>query len=400
MSKYYIILTPGITNMGGSEMFTANKSQYLRKHGWNVSVFYFISDGKVLIPELKQYDGNCIPELIYNFTYCNKKLRNSIINKVICGINCCDEVVIESHLLGLGFWGEIIAKKVGGKNILCPLEENIPQVSVKEAAFLEWKMRRWEILNGSENSYKRIFNSLYKVEYNRYVHDYLRIQCSNVVSDASADLSAVLPSDFTILSVGRLDKPYILPAIKEVNSFVMLHADKIFNLLVVGGSPNGSVENAIDKICSNTKNLRVYHFGYLFPVPANIVRTADVAFSSSNSVLVSANQGVPTIAIDINDHQPLGVYGSTINNLFVRENEQYMSLAQWLDVVLFEQPFHKAIPDIQNDEREFEKAFDRQIEFLSKSVCDSNFYPVEHMYSKITYLINNVKFYIHKIINN
>ena len=46
--KKYIILTNSITNMGGGQMFAANKSLYLRERGWDVSIFFSNPKGVVI----------------------------------------------------------------------------------------------------------------------------------------------------------------------------------------------------------------------------------------------------------------------------------------------------------------------------------------------------------------
>lgn len=395
--KKYLILTPSISNMGGSEMFTANKSKYLREHGWGVNVFYFNTRGEVMIPELEKYKGNCIPELLLRIEHFTKIYRNKIISRIIEGINDDDQVVIESHLFNLGIWGELIAQRIGAKNILNFMEENIGEVSKNEADFMEWKLKRWEILNASDKSFHRYFNSRYKEEYKQYTHNFMRVYCSNVTTNKEVDVSFISPADYTILSIGRLDKPYILPSIKEVITFAKENAVKTINLIVVGGSPDGNSEKKIDIFCNPIDNLRVYQFGYMFPVPSNIIQLADVAFSSANSISVSANQGIPTVGIDIHDTLPLGVYGKTTQNKFSRDDEPVIALSQWLHQILVDKKYVKESP-ILEDDKESNEVFGKQIDFLSLSPSDRRTYDVENMYSLPTYILFNIKRHIHSLI--
>ena len=96
------------------------------------------------------------------------------------------------------------------------MEENINQLTKKEAAFVEYKMKRWEILNASVKSFHRYFNNLYKEEYANYVHKYMRAYCSNVVDENTSFQDDVRKADFNIMSVGRLDKPYVHYMLQEV----------------------------------------------------------------------------------------------------------------------------------------------------------------------------------------
>ena len=167
--KHYIILTGSISNMGGAEMFTSNKVSYLTNLGWSVQVFYFNKGGNILLQNLRQYENNYIPELKYGYYFWSKQQRKNIINVVCKNIKPNTFVVVESHIMGLTYWGEMIAESIRGVHIVNCLEEYIRQVTASEAAFLEYKLRRKEVLNGTPRSYRRYFGKLYKKEYYTYL---------------------------------------------------------------------------------------------------------------------------------------------------------------------------------------------------------------------------------------
>ena len=123
--KHYIILTGGIHNMGGSEMYTRNKIIYLKTTGWHVNVFFYNRGEKIYLKELEEFKNNCIPELQNGYYYFNKIQRNSIVDRIYSGIDSNDYVVIESQLIELTYWAELVAFKYGAKSILNCLEENI-----------------------------------------------------------------------------------------------------------------------------------------------------------------------------------------------------------------------------------------------------------------------------------
>lgn len=396
--KHYIILTSGIFEMGGAEMFTANKCKYLKSKGWDVRVFYYRNFGELKIQELAPYRGNCIPELLYGITYITQKRRSLIIEQICAGINKGDEVVVESHIINLAYWGELVAEYCGGKSILNSMEENIAPFSDAEASFVEHKLKRWEILNAvSTKTLHRYFNDRYKEEYVQYIHNYMRVFCSNVVTDDDESLS--LPTEGqSIMSIGRLDKPYILPMFEEIKKFASQNKDKKYNVLVIGGSPDGSVEHEVKNLFAGVDNVSLFMYGYVFPVPRNLINKADVGIATANSVLVTADQGIPTIAMDIHDFQPIGIFGRNTNNKFSRDNEPIIPASTWLQEVLNEGKFPKVAPTEMDVDAELERVFGKQVEFLVLSPNDHQYYDVERVYPQSAYMINQFKKLIHDII--
>lgn len=386
--KHYIILTGGIHDMGGAEMFTRNKVIFLKNNGWHVNVFYYNKGKKILLSELKEYEDNFIPELQNGYYYFSKRQREAIISKLYKGIDKNDIVIIESQLLGLSYWAELASLRYGAKSILNCMEENIPQISYNESIFLEYKLKRNEILNGSERSYPRYFGKFLKPEYNNYVNHMVPF-CSNVISEGDEKIDLPI-ADFNLLSIGRLNKPYIQNVIDGVKKFTTSQNNRTFNFLIIGGSPDGSVEKQIDELFDESPNVNIVHFGYMFPIPANIIRQADVAMATANSVLVSSDLGVPTIAYSIYDFMPLGVYGYSTNNKFQRDDEPIVATESLLEEILV---LHKYTKD-ENPritQKSLEEIFLPQIEFLSKSPNDNMAYNVMKIHSHVEQIIANIK---------
>lgn len=393
--KHYIILTPSISNMGGSEMYTSNKSQYLQKTGWDVRVFYANPKGDIKIDNLRQFKQNCIPEIGFGISYICKKRRNAIVSHICDGISPSDETIVESHVMEMAYWGELIAKHCRAKNILNCMEERIKPFSDNEAAFVEFKLRRMEILNASVKSFHRYFNDRYKDEYSNYTHKFNKVFCSNVIAEDDDTLN--LPTDGqSIMSIGRLDKPYIMPMFEEVKKFATHNTDKKYNVLVIGGSPDGSVENEIKNLFAGVDNITLFMYGYVFPVPRNLINKADVGIATANSILVTADQGIPTIAIDIQDFLPMGIFGRTTNNKFSRDDEPIRPISTWLKDILNEGKYPKVTPSEMDVDAELERVFDKQVHFLNLSPNDHQYYDVLSVYSCLKFVFNQLKY---KIIN-
>lgn len=387
--KTYIILTGSIYDMGGAEMFTSNKCTYLKSIGWNVRVFFFNKGHKILIDNLNEFIDNYIPELKYGYYYWSKKQRDRVLSRICKGLNYGDEVVVESHLMNLTYWGELIADYIGAKSILNCMEEKIAQLTPLEAAFVEHKLKRYEVLNGTPSALRRYLGTLYKPEYNQYGNTMIPL-CSNVVSDNSEINIDVAEADFNLLSIGRLDKPYVQTMLTGVKRFVEEYGQHSFNLLVVGGSPDGSVENQIRNMFENISNVTIYLFGYLYPIPAILMRMSDVSMASANSVLVSADQGIPTIVYDMADFQTIGVYGHTTNNRFRRQREPATPTENLLAEILIENKYVK-VSAFTADSDLLEKVFVPQLEFLYKSPNDHSAFDVMAIHSRIERCIANLK---------
>ncbi len=372
--KHYIILTPSISNMGGSEMFTANKVQYLQNNGWDVRVFFANPHGQIKIEALRQFSMNLIPEIGFAFYYINKRTRYKIINRICEGVSCDDETVVESHLLVQGYWGELIAKACNGKSILNAMEENIKPLSNNEAAFVEFKLKRMEILNASVKSFRRYFNNKYKDEYASYTHDLMRAYCSNVTTDDDAFDYSLSPADYNIISIGRLDKSYIYPMFEEIAIFAKRVSWKKINVIVIGGSPDGSVENRIRQLFDDIKNVSLYLYGYLFPIPTKLLLQADVSIAMANSVLVTSDLGIPTIVLDIHDLQPIGIFERTTPNRFTRDREPIQKVSELLKEILVDGKYLKIAPKNVDVSKELDDVFGKQIKFLELSAKESSVY--------------------------
>ena len=395
--RHYIILTSGIFEMGGAEMFTANKIKYLKSVGWKAHVYYYRKFGNIKIPELKQFENNNIPELLYGITYISKRKREEIINRICEEIKYGDEVIIESHILNLAYWGELIAKRCRGKSIINAMEENFSPMNEKEVAFIEFKMKRMEILNATPKNLHRYLSDHYKDEYVKYTHKYMVPFCSNVVTEEDFNIS--LPKNGqNILSIGRLDKPYVMPMFEEIKRFAESNPQKTYNLLIIGGSPKGTVENKIKHLFSGINNIFLYEYGYVFPIPRNLIDKADVSIASANSVLVSYDRGIPTIAIDIHDLHPMGVFGYTTKNKFSRTNEPHQTVSELLNEILNENKYPKQTPNDYDEQAMIREVFGKQIKFLSLSPFDNIYYDVESVYHRFTYFKNQFKNLVKNII--
>ena len=127
----YVFLTNSITNMGGAQMLIRNKMLDLESRGWNVQIFYYFPGDEIIISEFKKFSDNRIKELQYPFYAFSSKERERIIDRISDKFKSSDEVIIESNFFNLSFWGELIASKIGGLNLLYYIGEAFPRITKK-----------------------------------------------------------------------------------------------------------------------------------------------------------------------------------------------------------------------------------------------------------------------------
>lgn len=364
-NKKYIIFTSGISDMGGAEMFTSNKIEFLKQTGWDVDVYFYRRINHIMIQNLEHFRHNRIPKLYYPpIAFTNKEVKE-VVKQIAYKSDTYTEVVIETQLLTLSYWGELLAEYIGAKHIVNIMEEHISTRDINDLKFLERKLKRNEILNMvNRNVLKRYFGSYVKLDYEKYIHDYfVSPVCSNVTINKDIDLSYIRKADYTIISLGRLDKPYIIPMFIALKEYFIKHPYISYNLLVIGGSPQGDAEESINKLFLDCSNATVYHHGYLYPIPSNLIKRADIGIAMANSVDVLTNEGIPTINIDINDLNPIGYYKITTNNKFNRnESDGNNNLDHFLDIGLNS----SFVFDVQlmHTEQDSTAIFTRQIDFL------------------------------------
>ena len=398
MNRMYVFFTPAIGNVGGTQLFVKNKATYLRTIGWEVTVIYF-QYFKILIEELKEYESGYVSDLRYGVQYMSKRLRKKVVDEIARKIGPYDTIVIESHMFRLAFWAELVAKSLNCVHVLAPLEEDPPMYRKVFADFLDFKLRRYECLNASEEALKRFLGPFYNSDYDTYIHQ-IDAYCSNV-SDNTCNNPIILDkADFVLMSVGRLEKPYIIPMFEEVKAFSAIKKDKIINVLIIGASPNGDKEVLIKSMFCDVNNVNLYFLGFLYPIPTSYLDVVDVGIASANSILVMADYGIPTIAVDWHDFQAMGIYGKTTKNLFHRTVEPIIKISSLLEEVFSHIDRYKNKSKITYSNKSLEEVFENQLSFLEKSSKEHKYFDVTTIFGWKEYCFCNMKRIVHRILCN
>lgn len=400
--KKYIIITSTIGRMGGAQMYVENKLHYLKANGWEVQIFYYLYAEKILLPGLAGYRDNYSPELGVSISSLPKCKIKKVIDKIENIVKPSgDHVIVESQLVGLALWGELVAKRLHARHVLNLLEERIPLFNEKEHLFYEDKLIKRDILNASIPRIKSIFASRFKNEYSNYTRSVI-IPCTNVVSDSLEIDCRFDKCDFTILSIGRLDKPYIMGMVEEIVIFAKANPSLTINLICIGGSSDGSKEGVIQNMVKDSNNLKLYLLGYVYPVSRQLILQANASIACANSILVSANEGIPTIAIDTIDNMAIGVYGHTTMEKFKRNDEPQQRVSVLLQQIKDGDYPRDKYKNSGNDE--MESAFINEFNYVLDNYHTGPYYdvysicsPIKHILLVIKYL--NKTFFLDRMIN-
>lgn len=325
-NKYrkYVFLTYSISNIGGSQIYVRNKTNFLESKGWLVEVFSY-QTGDLIIKELSKYRNNIIKELEYGAFHYTKKDRNKLIKTIIRKSNLSNhELIIESNSIGLSTWGELLAKELNCKHFIYLVSETF-NINHQTFNYLEFKHERRELAGIHEKAINNLFKP-YKLLNSEECYN-LRAYCSNVVEDIeNLHISNIKNADFSIGSIGRLDKPYLIPILNQLKDFIEKHHFYRFNIILIGGTNDNLKYIQIKNLFSNTNNVNIYITGFIYPIPTSLIKKSDVYISVAASALASRNLGIPTITVDSINYTPLGILGyNTDNNMFADDlnNNKY-----------------------------------------------------------------------------
>lgn len=346
MKIKYIIITPSIINMGGAQMYVRNKVVYMQEKGWKVDLIS-AQQGKVYIPELRQF-GCLIPELGFGYYLFSKRKREKIIERLINRAldDQYDEIVIESTCISECTWAEVLAERCNARHLAYLLQEDNTLTSETDQQFVKFKFDRRELACIADPSAYNMFALFSPISMQQSIECRLPAYCNNVVEDIHSEWIDIIKAkkyDYLIGCLSRLDKPFILPAVKDFIHFAESHPDNRMLLVMMGGAPEGSnSEKDLRKIISKVGNVELLVTGYLFPVSTQLLAMFDAFFSSAGSAWVCMRTGIPTVSYDCNDLKPIGILGRTTkHSLFRDDTELPLSLCSLFDEIVIKKNFSR-----------------------------------------------------------
>lgn len=339
LNNYYILLVHCISNIGGMQLYVSRKIEYLKSQGW-IPLVYYYSDGPIEIPNLITYKDNHIKDLRICVGNVSVNTRSKVLerfNKDLCNHN---KVIIESCCLALGTWGEYLAKSFKGKHILYVIDELVSSPTKQMADFIKFKVQQKLFYCIKPNVISKHLPEISNPD--NLILTAVGCSNSNVVDYDNKIVDSLPDEGLNILSLGRLDKAYTQHLFETIAKFARLNSQKEFNLFVVGDTPNKSISHNLFKIVSNINNLKVFELGAIWPLPLSLFRKSKVAVGTAGSISLCSKQGVPSISIDFDDHEAIGILRvNTTNTLFRSDNDPKYSIMYWLNHILIDNQIPK-----------------------------------------------------------
>lgn len=393
--KKYVFLTFAVAGIGGTQIYVRNKILFLTSLGWDVTVICTETGDNVIVKELIPYKGNSFPELIKNPFLFSKKQRLSIVERMK---NCIgtgyEQVVIETNIMPATPWGEMLAEDIHAKHFIFLIQEDYSLSDIRYMKFFDFKYQRGELAGNTKYALKQLFDGYRSIPDEK--NGELLAVCYNVVEECESEHDkGIINADYHIGSIGRVNKPFVLPMVKDIAAFAQLHNDKRIQLVLFGGSPNQKDYDDIYCLVEKVENLNVYITGPIFPVPRHLLNKMDVFVSSAGAARTSSDEGFITIAIDAMDYEPIGIVGYDTKETVHRDpNVSHDSTQRLLERVLIEEEFKGKKPSVTVTNPDYMEVFKDHMSYIERSEKSFRYYDVNrlkpHLLSLIKHRIKKV----------
>lgn len=374
-----------ICDIGGSEQYVYNKLCYLKQNGYDVLIFSGLKR-KILINDFKQYSEDIIPNLMYAPCFFTKRERKRVLERIVKKIKKnYAGIYIETDGIDEAKWGELLARRLRCKSLIYNVQEKHNYTDL-EIGFLKFKCRRNELFGINDKS----VNLMLKDSDPKYKSFVFKAFCNNVVYDCEDEYSRLLniKADYTVGSIGRLEKECVPYMLDELLSFFKNNNSKTFNLVLVGGSePN--VIKRIKRQFSVLNNVNLIITGTMYPIPRKLIQNIDVFVSTAGSANVSYFENKPTIKIHPISGKPCGVIGESYDffngNMYnTLEGETICSLLQNVLSGYIVPNYQKDYLD--NYETIMNQEFDRQLRIIQEA-SKKEYYNI----AKLNYRFDSIK---------
>lgn len=316
----YIILTDGIVDIGGGQLYVNSKVEFLESKGWRVFVFSKVT-GKILIDGLKKYSNGVIRELGIYPMHLTRHRREKVLRIMAESCFNDDNIIIESNSTTLSIWGEMLAYRVNGKHFLFNLNEH-PHCESALYSYYLFKYKRGEFATIKKEIMVDFFRPYFKVEdaKDRVLNTVYSVR--QVDDVPFKDISELHDGGKNICVIGRLDKPFVKAVVEDLKKYCTERTNENYNIVVIGGDQEGrKISGEIKETMAGVQNVNLFMMGYMFPMPRKLLNLMDVSISSSGAVRSVGREQLLAISIDGNDLKPIGIWGITTENTLFRNSE-------------------------------------------------------------------------------
>ena len=316
--KKYIILGC-IYGIGGWQTYTANKCKLMQSEGWAVCVItHRRRTNSDILPVLEQFENNYLPELKFPYlSELSEKVKERVVDEIKRLIQYNnDEIIVEATILDLFLWAEYLAQKLNGRSVCVEVSNRFKKYPDSTLNFFDFKAKRGELMMMSKTGLHELFAGY--IDYPEIDNHTVGALTQNEYKYDGKDYKTLLDTssyDYIIGTVGWLNKGYYKALIDEVIKFCEQNPEKKVQLIVIGKSTKGDIENIYIQKSSGVKNLKLSMMGSIAPVPSNLVKLFDVSVSSYGCAMITDKLGVKTISMHDPEDIPLGILSYTITEV-------------------------------------------------------------------------------------
>lgn len=346
--KRYVFLTYTIKDVGGGQLYVATKSTFLKDNGWDVKIIY-VSPGDLIIKDFLLFETMENHRLLEPACYYFANKRERILKQIVDFVgNDCDEVVIESHSDFMATWGEMMASELNARHLLYLIAEKL-EIRPWLLDFIKFKYERKELASITKDSVSRLLaNSNIELTHGS------PFLPANGAGNCVQDVDYSIPFDtsiYTIGLVGRMEKEYMRDTTGEICSFLKEHENTQFNIVYIGGGPQGSgIIEHIREQYQDSVNVNLFFIGYVFPLPKCLIKEFDFCIAGAGAATAITWEGVPTIIIDPRSLKSDGVLSVTAkHSIWASDNGK--SLGYWMEEVFANRD--KYLPQAKRGQRDW-----------------------------------------------
>lgn len=380
MNKY-IIVTPGIVNVGGLELFVAGKAEYLEKNGWEVSVLHGnYLEKKCAVPILSKYLNGGFLELRKPPYIFPKFLRNIILNKMISFVKCTSKeyniVYIESHDDCTSQWAELLAERLNAKHIFFICNEKFRGKEKYYDTCMDFylfKLKRKELVANMTSTMQKFFSSYFDIKPHECILYEINENPVREVDNEKVD--NIKRCDYNICYIGRPEKAYVPNIMNGIKDFANLHRDRTVQIIKMGDiEPQ---KKLLEEIKSSNANIEVMELGPLVPIPKNLFNKVDVVIAGAGSADCAVHEGVPVIVAGVETKLSNGLLGyETKDTLFLPDSCKPKSFCESLIDVL-DNKIHKKLKFDYPKKKDNEYCQRQNLELYSQTNLVNDYYPEE-----------------------
>lgn len=324
--RAYLFCTPSISVLGGAERYIAGKAKWLNSHGWDV----FVAGPIPSPPEVDYGSAKLIPVDDFNIrpsALC-ERVKKGITKDIIESVSGYSRVFIESSSIDYSFWGEYLASKLNASHLIFHLGETIPSFSKGEQSYLVDKLNHSELFFISGELAKQIDINCDASRAKLAAYMPKAIQDCNCSTEVYMQKLGI-----RIGCISRIDKPFLLRAVRDIRCFAEANPGMEIELIVIGGASSVSKETEEQKklLDASCGSFRIIFTGAMYPIPNELVQTFDFGIGKAGGAWSLAGAGVVTATYSLDSDLPMGVLGFECSGNICEAQGTPRSLVDLLD---------------------------------------------------------------------